>query len=130
VTTPDTPTEADVALVLGAYAAWERGDIDAAVAPLHPEVVWIEPEEFPGGGERRGPAAVADYLRDSRAGWRELRSQRRASTVGGDVAVVHHVEGILGDGTPHETTVADVFTVRDGQVVHMQAYADADAPFR
>jgi ketosteroid isomerase-like protein len=44
--------------------------------------------------------------------------------------VVHHVEGILVDGTPHEMTVADVFTVRDGQVVHMQAYADADTPFR
>jgi ketosteroid isomerase-like protein len=31
------------------------------------------------------------------------------------------------DGTRHENTVADVFTIQDGRVVEMVAYADPDA---
>jgi ketosteroid isomerase-like protein len=75
-------TDSDVTLVLQAYA---RGDIDAAIADLSPAVAWIEPDEFPNGGPRPGPATVA------------------------------------------EATVTDVYTVRDGLVVRMQAYADPAA---
>lgn len=55
----------DVRMVLDSYAAYARGDIDAAVAPLHPDVEWIEPDSFPNGGAYRGPVAVAGYLRES-----------------------------------------------------------------
>jgi ketosteroid isomerase-like protein len=34
------------------------------------------------------------------------------------------VSGRLVDGTPGDVTVADVFTVENGQVVKMTAYAD------
>lgn len=119
----------DVRLVLDSYAAFARGDIDAAVAPLHPEVEWVEPDEFPMGGARHGPAAVAGYLRASRAAWSVLESSPTAYRSGADVVVLHHVAGELADGTPHEATVVDVFTVIDGQVVRMHAYADpAEVP--
>jgi ketosteroid isomerase-like protein len=116
--------EADTALVLGAYAAYARGDIEAAVAPLHPDVEWIEPDEFPNGGRRVGPAAVAEYLRASRATWAELVSEPTAHRRGADIVVLHHVHGTLKDGTRQEATVADVYTVEDGRVVRMRAYAD------
>jgi len=57
----------EIAVVLTAYAAFARGDIDHAIAGLHPHVEWIEPDQFPYGGRRVGPAAVASYLRDSRS---------------------------------------------------------------
>jgi ketosteroid isomerase-like protein len=42
---------------------------------------------------------------------------------------LHHVYGRLADGTSHDVTVADVYTVRNGQVVRMEAYASpADVP--
>jgi ketosteroid isomerase-like protein len=116
----------DVALVLDAYAAFARGDIDAAVARLHPDVEWIEPDEFPGGGRRQGPAAVAEYLRASRSSWAELTSEPVARRRGEDIVVVHRVRGRRADGRPAEATVADVYTVRDGQVVRMHGYADPD----
>jgi ketosteroid isomerase-like protein len=85
---PSGADDIDVAMVLAAHAAFAKGDIDAAVANLHPDVEWIEPDEFPNGGRHVGPAAVANYLRQSH----------------------------------------DVFTVEDGLVTHLQAYADpADA---
>jgi ketosteroid isomerase-like protein len=120
----DEVTEPDVALVLRAYAAFARGDIEEAVADLHPDVEWIEPDEFPNGGRRQGPAAVAEYLRASFDGWSELRSQPTAYRRGEQIVIVHHVSGRLRDGGTNEATVADVFTVRDGRVVRMQAYAD------
>ena len=116
-------------MVLAAYAAFARGDIDRAVAALHPQVEWIEPDDFPHGGRRAGPAAVADYLRRSRSMWAEMYSEPAAYRSGGDVVVVHHIHGRLADGTARDVTVADVFTFSNGQVVRMQAYADpAEAP--
>lgn len=111
-------------LVLKSYEAFARGDIEQAVVPLHPDVEWIEPEEFPYGGRRQGPDAVADYLGSSRARWAELVSEPTPHRRGDDIVIVHHVSGRLIDGTAHDVTVADVFTVRDGLVVRMKAYAD------
>ena len=122
-------TDPDLDLVLACYAAFARGDIEAAVAPLHPDVVWIEPDTFPRGGRYDGPAAVAAYLRASRESWTDLVSEPTGHRRGDRIVVVHHVRGRTHDGRWHENTVADVFTVVDGQVVHMQAYADPDDAF-
>jgi ketosteroid isomerase-like protein len=116
--------DAEVAIVMRAYRAFARGDIDGAVADLDPEVEWIEPDDFPNGGRRRGPAAVAEYLRLSRAAWSELRSVATPFRRGEQIVVVHHVAGRLADGTPHDATVADAYTFENGRVVRMQAYAD------
>jgi hypothetical protein len=58
---PDADPEVEV--VLAAYEAFARGDIDAATKDLDAEVEWIEPTGFPGGGRRVGPAAVAEVFR-------------------------------------------------------------------
>ncbi len=94
---------------------------------LHPDVEWIEPDEFPGGGRYVGPAAVAGYLEASRARWAELHSQPTARRAGDRIVVVHRVTGRLLDGTAVDNAVADVFTVEASLVTHMQAYADPDA---
>ena len=49
-------SDPEIAAVLEAYAAFACGDIDRAVARLHPQVEWIEPDEFLHGGRRVGPA--------------------------------------------------------------------------
>jgi len=52
-----------------AYAAFNRGDIDAAVEPLDAQIEWSEPAEFPGGGTYQGREGVKQYLAQSRAPW-------------------------------------------------------------
>ncbi len=116
--------DAQVDLVLGCYAAFALGDIDGAVAPLAPDIVWIEPDEFPNGGERHGRAAVHDYLSRSYASWAHLTSIATARRNGDDIVVVHQVGGALPDGEYQTARVADVFTFLDGAIVRMQAYAD------
>jgi ketosteroid isomerase-like protein len=97
--------------VLDDYEAWERGDIDAATeSAFTPDVEWIEPPEFPNGGAR-GPATVREYPRASPTSWLELHSERRATTLAGDVVVVHQVHAIHDDGSKAQACAADVYTV-------------------
>jgi ketosteroid isomerase-like protein len=56
--------------------------------------------------------------------WAELTSEPTAHRRGDTIVVVHRVHGRLVDGSAHDVTVADVFTVSDGRVVRMTAYAD------
>jgi ketosteroid isomerase-like protein len=122
-------TDEDVATILASYEAFAKGDIDAAVEMLDRDVVWNEPDEFPNGGPRKGRDSVAEYLRASRAMWTELESEATPYRHEDDIVIVHHVRGRMADGGMHEATVADVFTVRNGVVVRMQAFADPEAAF-
>ena len=120
-------TDAD--LVLTSYDAYARGDIEEAVAPLDPDVDWVEPETFPNGGQHRGRDAVASYLRQSRERWAELTVEPVAHQRGQEVIVVVRHHGTLLDGSRADVTVADVFTLNDGRVVRMRAFADPAEAF-
>ena len=47
-----------IATLRAAYAAFNRGDIDAAVEGLDAQIEWTEPVEFPGGGTYHGRDSV------------------------------------------------------------------------
>jgi ketosteroid isomerase-like protein len=119
-------SDPDIEVVRAAYAAFARGDIDAAVRDLADDVEWIEPEEFPDGGVHRGRDAVHGYLSRSRAMWQHLDSVATVFRSGARIVAHHHVHGTLADGSAREATMADVFTFAAGRVVHMQAYANPD----
>src|SRR6516165_2458919 len=57
------------------YAAFNRGDIDAAVEPLDAQIEWTEPAEFPGGGTYHGREGAKQYLEQSHAAWAEAISE-------------------------------------------------------
>jgi ketosteroid isomerase-like protein len=71
-----------------AYSAFNRGDMDAAVAGLDPQIEWNEPPEFPGGGAYHGREAVKGYLTQSRANWAEGASEPEQMIPAGDRIVV------------------------------------------
>ncbi|HEY5333059.1 MAG TPA: nuclear transport factor 2 family protein [Solirubrobacterales bacterium] len=128
-------SDPEIEVVLAAYEAFARGDAAAATRDMDPEVEWIEPLSFANGGRRVGPAAVAEYLEASRAGWKHLTSEPTAQRVGPEIVVVHRLHGILRDGTLQDVEVADVFRFREGRIARMRAYerpeeAFAAAPLR
>lgn len=45
---------AEIEAVKATYAAINRNDIRSAVAAFDPEMEWIEPPDYPGGGTHRG----------------------------------------------------------------------------
>ena len=123
---------AAMATLREAYAAFNRNDIDAAVAGLDPQIEWSEPAEFPGGGAYHGREAVKGYLRQSRANWAEGASEPEEMIPAGDrIVVLVHARFRLKDSeTWQDVKLADVYTVRDGKIVAMRAFADRQEALR
>jgi uncharacterized protein len=109
-----------------AYAAFNRNDIAGTVKALDPQIEWIEPAEFPGGGTYHGHAGVQAYLSQSRAPWAEGSSEPERFIVAGDKIIVFvHARVRLRDSEEwHERRLADVFTFRNGKAIRMRAFAD------
>ena len=109
-----------------AYAAFNRGDIKAAIREMDANVEWTEPAEFLGGGTYHGPDAVGAYLTQSRDAWAECSSQPERFVPAGDKIVVFvHARVRPKDSVEWiDTHLADVFTFRNGKIVQMTAFAD------
>jgi len=109
-----------------AYAAFNRNDISATIEPLDPQIEWTEPADFPGGGTYHGHEEVKAYLTQSRTGWAEGSSEPERFLVAGEkiVVFVHARVRPKGSSLWRETSLAEVFTFRNGKAVHMRAFAD------
>lgn len=129
-----TPEEQEhaIRLLQDAYAAFNRGDIADAVKSLDPEIEWVEPPEFPGGGTYNGRSGVADYLTHSRAGWAEGSSQPEKFIPAGAriVVFVHARIRLVGSDDWREVVLADVYTFKHGTPVAMRAFAKREDALR
>jgi uncharacterized protein len=124
--------EVAIATLREAYAAFNRGDMDAAVAGLDPQIEWTEPAEFPGGGAYHGRDAVKRYLTQSRAAWAEVNSEPEQFIPAGDriVVFVHARVRPKDSNDWQDVKLADVYTVRSGKIVKMRAFADRQEALR
>lgn len=125
-------TEAVVAELRAAYAAFNRGDIDAAVRFLDPQIEWVEPTEFPGGGTYHGVEGAKRYLRQSRAGAAEVISSPQRFVPAGDRIVVFVHARVLpkNSDTWQDVRLADVYTIHGGRATKMHAFANRDDALR
>lgn len=116
----------------GAYAAFNRGDIQAAVESLDRQIEWTEPAEFPGGGTYHGRDEVKKYLTQSRAAWAEVHSEPERFIPAGDriVVFVHARVRPKGSNEWQDVNLADVYTIRDGKAIQMRAFADRKEALR
>jgi ketosteroid isomerase-like protein len=128
--TPDTNQA--IAALRDAYTAFNRGDMDAAVASLDENIEWIEPKEFPGGGAYQGRESAKRYLAQSRAAWDEVSSQPEQFILAGNriVVLVHARVRAKGSNEWQDVRLADVYTFRDGKAIQMRAFADRDEALR
>jgi uncharacterized protein len=125
-------TEAAIKALRGAYAAFNRGDMDAAVEPLDEHIEWTEPVEFPGGGTYHGHQSVKGYLTQSRAAWAEVSSQPERFIPAGDriVVFVHARVRAKGSNEWQDVRLADVYTMRGGKAIRMRAFGDREEALR
>ena len=108
------------------YAALNRGDIEATVKAFDPEIAWIEPAHYPGGGTVHGLAAVKAHLSRARATWAEGLCEAERFIVAGDKVVVFiHVRVRLKHKTEFgEGRHAAVYTFRNGKAIEMRIFDD------
>jgi uncharacterized protein len=123
-TTPEQ--EQAISGLRAAYAAFNRGDIGAAVELFDPQIEWTEPAEFPGGGTYNGQVAARAYLTQSRESAAEVHSEPEKFIPVGDriVVFVHARVRAHGSDVWQDVRLADVYRFRDGKFVQMHAFAD------
>jgi ketosteroid isomerase-like protein len=125
-------TEQLIMALRGAYAAFNRGDIEAAVEPLDAQIEWSEPAEFPGGGMYQGREGAKQYLAQARAAWAEVISEPEQFIPAGNRIVVF-VHARVRPKNSHEwqeVRLADVYTFRNGKAIQMRAFADRQEALR
>jgi uncharacterized protein len=115
-----------IAILRAAYAAFNRGDIDAAVQSLDENIDWSEPAEFPGGGSYHGRDGAKKYLTNSRASVAEVISEPEQFIPAGDRIVVFVYARVRpkDSTTWQEVRLADVYLFRDLTPTQMHAFAD------
>lgn len=122
-----TPSlEAETAVLAAAYAALNRNDIEAALTAFDPQIAWIEPHDYPGGGTYRGHAVVKAHLSRARETWAEGSCDPERFIVARDKVVVficvrvrlkHETEWRVGGH-------AAVHTFHDGKVIETRIFDD------
>ena len=121
-----------IAALRAAYAAFNRGDINAAVESFDAHIEWSEPAEFPGGGVYHGRDAAKQYLAQSRAAWAEVISEpEQFIPVSERIVVFVHARVRHRDSNDWlEVRLADVYTFRDGKAIEMRAFSDRQEALR
>jgi ketosteroid isomerase-like protein len=111
-------------IVRGAYEAFSRGEFDAVVNLLHPDVEWVPPSDSLDPRPLRGRDAVREWLVPN------IFEEQAAEPVevieeGDRVLVVAHVRARAGgSGIEIDQTVYHLFTIEDGLAVRFSAYVD------
>jgi hypothetical protein len=117
---------AETAALREAYAALNRNDIEATVKTFDPQIAWIEPADYPGGGAYHGLAAVKEHLSQSRSTWAEGSCEpERFIAVGDKVIVFIYVRVRLKHETEwREGRHAAVYTFRNRKAIEMRIFDD------
>jgi ketosteroid isomerase-like protein len=123
---------ANLDLVRSIYEAWERGDW-SATGWAHPDIEYVMVDE-PGSTVHRGHAAMAEAWRSFLSAWVDYRLEpAELRTLDGERVLVlvkaygrGKTSGVeLSDGTRGRGG-ANLFHIRDGLVVRLEAYFDWD----
>jgi ketosteroid isomerase-like protein len=110
-------------LLRAVYDAFNRRDIEAVIATLHPDVDW--PNAWEGGRVHGHDAVRAYWARQFAEIAPEVQPRAFSMTEDGRVAVeVHQVVRDLDGAVLADQVVTHVYTFRDGRVAHMDVFAD------
>jgi ketosteroid isomerase-like protein len=120
-------SEENVELVKLATGLWNRGDIDAFFALLHPEFEW-HGAIFPGlDPVYRGHDGYRKFWHDFRDPWESVDVVIETLRDRGDqVVALGHFEAQGRDGIAVRRPIAWVTTIREGLLVRGDVYGDWD----
>jgi uncharacterized protein len=119
-------------IVQDAYAAFGRGDIQALLASIADDVVWIgvygTGSHVPTSGERRGKAAVAEFFNQVAANVNFSQFEAKEFIATGDkVVALGHYTATTPIKKGFESDFAMVFTLRNGKVTYFQEFCNSAA---
>jgi ketosteroid isomerase-like protein len=111
----------NVEVVRRAFAAFNRGDLDAALKRMHPDIEWQTHDAFPDAGTYRGREGVREFWQTWRDTFRGFRLHLEECVPVGEhcVLAAFRVSGEgAGSGVGVESpAVFQLGEIRDGQVI-------------
>ena len=113
-------SQENVEIVRRAFEAYNRGDLDAAVADFAPDSEYIASGAVPGGrGVYRGPEGYKRFVAWLRDEFEDARVEVDAITDAGDQVLVSVTTRGRGrqSGVEASWNVWQVWTLRDGKIV-------------
>jgi uncharacterized protein len=116
-------------VVQSTYAAFNRGDLDAVLELLHPDVEWHPPPMSVDPDPLRGRDAVREYLTPDF--FEHQRAEPLEVTVERDRVLVEarvQARG-AGSGIEIDSTAWHLYAVRDDRVVRFEAFVDRGEAF-
>ena len=119
----------NVELVRGTWAAYARGEYDAALAAYAPDTVWDDTRYRPDGAVHTGHGALTDLARTWRGTWdRYVVETEDVVDAGGDrvAAILRETGAGKGGGVELTNRWGIVATVRDAKIVHTMVYRTAE----
>jgi uncharacterized protein len=120
---PEATMGAD--LVRRGYEAWNRGDVEAVIQFLHPDIKWEGYTHVPESGTLLGREEVRSWLERFLEAWEELDIEVTDLIENGDQVIALVSFRALGkeSGVEVEGGVdAHIWTVRDGKAVAVRLY--------
>jgi ketosteroid isomerase-like protein len=120
-------SEENVEMIRRAYEAYERGDLDAAVADLAPDCEYKAAGTVPGRtGTYLGPEGYKEFVTWLTEEFSDSHAQVDALIDAGDSVVLGATLRGQGrqSGIPATFTFWQVWRFADGKVVHGQGFAD------
>jgi ketosteroid isomerase-like protein len=124
-------TQANVALVQSAYAAFGEGNLQKLLGLMTPDIVWEFPASsvIPWAGTFKGPGEVSRFFAALMEHSDPEAFEPRQFVASDDRVVVLGYERfrIKSTGRAFATDWAHVFTVRDGRIAGFREYTDTAA---
>ena len=121
-------SQENIALVKGAYEAFQRGDIDAVMKAFDPNIEWYSPgpAELPTAGKRRGQAEVSQFFAALDGFVEFQRFEPKEFLAAGDKVIVlgQDTSRVKATGRVVESEWAHVHTIHNGKVARFHEYSD------
>lgn len=115
----------DTEFIKQGYEAWNRGDVEAVLEFLDPQIEWRGYTHIPESGTLQGREEVKAWLERFLDAWEQLEIEVDELITAGEqvVALVRFRGSGKGSGVPVEGgTDAHVWTVSDGRAVAVALY--------
>ena len=117
-----------------AYEGFGRGDIQAVLSVMDPDIEWDATDALAHTGLYQGHEGVTEYIQSLTGVWEEFTLNPEQFTESGDgahVMVLGNVSGRLAaTGQDVEARFAHVLQLDDGQVTRLKVCLDRDAALR
>jgi len=117
-----------MALVQRSYVAFERGDLDAVLADMDPDIEWHQAQGLPHGGFYKGVDEVRRNIFEplDAEWWAEFSATAEEFLDAGDqIVVLGRYRGVAkGTGKILDVPFVHVWTVRRGKAVRFRQFLD------